>query len=96
MKTKDTGKSDKKKAVKIQRLLPFKDEDLCACGPINAFRCHGPCREIHKDEHGVVQCTAKYRIEPEVFRVKKKRFKKKREEEVKPKRDWDKKNRYKD
>lgn len=53
----------KKEKTKQLRLQPMMGIDLCACGPLNHFKCDGVCRAKHKNEHGEVICGEKYRIE---------------------------------
>lgn len=93
-----SNKEIRKKKIKAERLRPLLGIDLCACGPMNCFKCHGICRESHKDQHGQVICGAKYQVDSSIFKFKKqKRKNNKEKEDFGPKQNSDRRqNRHRD
>lgn len=71
---KDLTKERKKKIAKANKLRPFLGADMCACCPL--ARCEGPCRKVHTNEAGEVQCFELYRIDSALINIKDKKHKK--------------------
>lgn len=86
------SKETKKRADKALRLYSMQGVDLCACGPVNVLKCEGECRAEHRNEHGQIECGAKYQVDPDIFNLKKRRSKRRNDSdtEERPKRDWNK------
>ena len=80
MEEKTASKKNNKELKKAQRLKVLVGIDLCACGGGHKLRCHGVCRESHRDARtGQIVCAELYNIQTsEVKSNDKKR----------PKRDW--------
>lgn len=69
-------KKDSKGQKKALRLKALIGVDICACAGGHKLRCHGVCRESHRNTAGQVVCAELYRIED--FEIK----------SDKPKKNW--------
>jgi hypothetical protein len=62
-------KENKKRTKKIDKLRLLSGTDLCACGPLNMFKCSGVCRKVHTKNEKII-CSELYRVDEVILSLK--------------------------